>query len=54
MPRPLKIQQFGPIGLLAWIWIVVALESFAEKLAAVLGEFVGMTVAELGLAVEAG
>ena len=50
----MKIQQFGPIGLLTWIWTVVGLEWFAERLAAALGEFVGMTVAELGSAVESG
>ena len=48
------LQQFGPIGLLAWIWTVVGLEWFAGRLVARPREFVGMTVVELRSVVESG
>ena len=51
----LKIQQFGPIELLAWIWTVVGLEWFAGRLVVgpreFVGEFAKMTAAELELTV---
>ena len=54
----MKTQQFGPIGLLAWIWTVVGLEWFAGRL--VVGprefveEFAEMTAAELELTIRFG
>ena len=51
----LRTQQFGLIGLLTWIWIVVGLEWFAGRLVVgpreFVGEFVEMTTTELKLTV---
>ena len=51
----MRTQQFGLIGLLTWIWIVVGLEWFAGRFVArlreLVGEFVEMTTTELELTV---
>ena len=51
----LRTQQFGPIGLLAWIWTVVGLELFAGRLVVgpreFVGEFAEMPAAELELTI---